>query len=1616
MTYGSSQINSYPVNQARQGTQAGQVAPLQFAEITPGSMADVSLEQAVRDNLGRLIPPEVYRSFSPDDIHIEASLDGRHVEIKAENSQYIFSLELAEFRERGVRQDIVISGLTCQSKGAYRRLGGMEHIRANLPGLLSGLGYRRLSMQLIADSYSQRMAPVLAEMGAEVRHIGDHIIINIEVEKLLDTPSVGAGQVRRTPATESFSFAEPDQVVSMPEQRPQVEVVELPPLVIDDVNPLLSVEIPSGQTRTVTFLAQDGQGNPTIVTAELTAITETNGDPQIYIRLNENDFPTFIREDSPTYYGKDGIVLQRQGNTIVAMQVDAMPSAVGGIRQANGEVQFLYPGSRIDLPTIVTADDKVAQEIVYGDAKYTLTTTAQEITVTYHGPRGQDTAIQNGRLGPFVIQDNRVYFSPFHLQDGTIEAYAPDYSPQAPSLQGAELIDLETIIQPAPTQATEDAGFAAQLEQGRFSLLTPEVAQYFQGPGAAGDGVATTFERRQSETGSEYYVFKSSNDMVEPTAEGLRGRYSFCIVLKPTRDALGNIVSLEVAGIRLRDHVRVAAALAEGRSAVDPQLGGTGPGGTPDMFVGLFNLARQAGVESIKLVPDGGELFRYYSGVFERLNLPFEMNGPFMQVRVPEAEVRLPETAVPEVAPVPQPAVLTPEIMLDTQNPTLSLDVRPEQPRVFGIPAVDSEGNSYTVNAELSAMTDFSGNRLIFVRYEGFEANPYKLVEGEPQIFGDILYQRVGDTVMVHRIGGYQATANISYPDGTTASYVPGQLAVLTPLRVGDAARTINVTYNGTQYTAVSDSNGTSLTYRGPNGQEITVSDGRLGPFTVSREGIRLSPYYLQDGQIYAYQADYVPSSAGQAVVNFAGAPSGVILTMSLPDGYYEGMRMLDERFGRDVTGIIEGKIAGQPNVNFDRLRQALVKFRQTGQITPSLAALNLSASELGRLEVELQAAHTEYVSGRAYHFNELQTKLADPNSRFTAAEIEQEQLALQAMAEQSDLVAMIGQERITAAQQSLAARAGETAQTAAATETTSAVGRSITDVLVSEYGLTTAQAAQVVTLMTTPGITEQLFTAKLQEISPEMAGNVGKLKARVTEIVTERIAAAAQANPALAQHLQEQFQVSGGSIGSEIMQEICQEYVQGGITGALGTNAPIVGFLLEPLVEPEMLAALARGRFGALRGFFSTGMVGTGAGIVGNNVYNMLLALAGVGDDSLARGLVPQVTAGVFSTMLYTQLASGATTANSAFGRALGRLMSNPITQRLLVALALNAPITDGMTRLWGERERMDFYSGAFDAAHPAAFGALSLLGSEYATMIIDIFSDADDEAVDALIDQSVQAEMTGRQVLDVLSAIALKYIAQNPIFLNGDLYGDTPLTVTADNAQHDAPAYYEKLVAYNMGTTTNPLSFDPSLIGEAADPLELTGNNPRDLDEVAYTMLVGLHQGRDLSAEKPFYQALGLMDNNGNPVLTNEHVTHGQALFDSRDAVTERNGLVLTLGREVHNGAVGEAVDFAQDTARQARSAVENDIVTGIGVDLPTELLGDSRGRIDDADLMRYVLAENGEAIADISQMQRRAYDALQLVSRALAGEDVVLDYSDPFIQAALQQLASMAPAAVI
>jgi hypothetical protein len=609
----------FGVSSNKENPAAPAVVDQSTSQLTP----QTPLETAIRENLGRFIPPKIMATFRPGDISITTSEDGRHVQIQAENGLYRYALEITEFRSNGARTDFHISGLTCITKGSPRGFGGMQHMLMNLPELVNALGYRSVTMELMAGSYSQNLGETFQQMGARVTEMMGSILVNIDLQDRVAParPQAPAEVPVEIPA--DIFLANPQ-----PEQRPQIEVVQLP--------------------------AASGTG------------------------------------------------------------------------------------------------------------------------------------------------------------------------------------DLGSL-----------------LEQGRFSLLPPEVAEYFRGAGATGDGVTTSFEVRQGPDGTSYYVFKSSNDVLEPTAETVRGRYSFCAVLKPITDAAGAVVGLEVSGIRFRDHAQVLEQLQQGAQERDARLPGTGFGGARAFFENLTEIARQAGISQIRLQPDGGNLYRYYAGIFGELNMPFTMNGVYLQVDVPARETT---------------------ISLSQEVPTRAVTMRP------GETARLSAGVD---NYSLRGVQDFAGNRLIYMLVKG-EDRPTWLYEGELQFVNDLAVERQGDSLTI-RTGSSLPTRVAEVTAGGRLSLVfPDNYLPIPTDRTIDGTWEMKVDVGAERYTIKVTGDNVAIALEGRPGTEATA--GRMGPFVIDDTGIYFQPYRSIDGEYFPpdYQSERV-AEAPRQVANYSGLPPMPLFTIEEP-------------------------------------------------------------------------------------------------------------------------------------------------------------------------------------------------------------------------------------------------------------------------------------------------------------------------------------------------------------------------------------------------------------------------------------------------------------------------------------------------------------------------------------------------------------------------------------------------------------------------------------------------------------------------------------------------------------------------------------------------------------
>jgi hypothetical protein len=619
-------------------------------------------------------------------------------------------------------------------------------------------------------------------------------------------------------------------------------------------------------------------------------------------------------------------------------------------------------------------------------------------------------------------------------------------------------------------------------------------------------------------------------------------------------------------------------------------------------------------------------------------------------------------------------------------------------------------------------------------------------------------------------------------------------------------------------------------------------------------------------------------------------------------------------------------------------------------------------------------------------------------------------------------LAALGGQQRLDTLSNQVEA-AQQVAQTPTAPPAAAAAPVSIVDILKNKFDLSETEVQQVIELLSRPGLTEQQFLSQLMEMG--LSINIDTLKQTINQALMDELTARAAANPEFSEALQAQFNMHGGrlsigSIISEIGQECGQEYTQGGILAILKTNSPLVQFLLEPVVEGEFWSAMARGNFGVLKQFFGEMMPATSAGMVGAGIYNAILSAFGVSAESTARGLLPQITVGVMSTIGYSAL-TGAGASSSAFVRTLSRLLSNPMTQRIFVALALNGPITSQMSSWMGYSNEFAVGAAIASQDHPTAYGVLSsILGSEWATMILNDSGDIRNYEL-RLAGQAGQAEATGHNLMDALSALVLLYVAKNPPLSNPELYTDAAHQVITDNPDLSDPAYYQRLIGFlsqSLNVQSNPL-FDPAVLLEA-DPLAgddpaqpavlpdfLNQNGPQlNQAELAYAMLVGIAQGQDLSEQRPIYEALGLMDSEGQPEESNPYVQEGQQLFAARRQNEERVGLITEIdGFIAHEGE--EAIEQVQATNRQVDQARAANLVPYLDVNLPPELLGDSRGVIDPAALMHYVIDQNQGTIDEITAEQQKIQTALDLIVRGLAGEQAEIDFNDPIVQTVLNFL---------
>ncbi|MBN2057735.1 MAG: hypothetical protein JW782_02950, partial [Candidatus Saganbacteria bacterium] len=159
----------------------------------------------------------------------------------------------------------------------------------------------------------------------------------------------------------------------------------------------------------------------------------------------------------------------------------------------------------------------------------------------------------------------------------------------------------------------------------------------------------------------------------------------------------------------------------------------------------------------------------------------------------------------------------------------------------------------------------------------------------------------------------------------------------------------------------------------------------------------------------------------------------------------------------------------------------------------------------------------------------------------------------------------------------------------------------------------------------------------------------------------------------------------------------------------------------------------------------------------------------------------------------------------------------------------------------------------------------------------------------------------------------------------------------------------------------------------------------------------------------ETPWYQALGLMNEDGTPNLDNEYVLDGRNAFFEHSRIEEREGLFVEL-----TGALEHDFDEAIDYVHSVDAEVDRTRAAGalptIDVNLPGVLLGEDHN-IDEVALMHHILGMNSETVSAIQEEQARSYAALQQVIGALSGEEIEIDYSDPYIQAAISQLAGMA-----
>ncbi|MBN2058287.1 MAG: hypothetical protein JW782_05790, partial [Candidatus Saganbacteria bacterium] len=754
---------------------------------------------------------------------------------------------------------------------------------------------------------------------------------------------------------------------------------------------------------------------------------------------------------------------------------------------------------------------------------------------------------------------------------------------------------------------------------------------------------------------------------------------------------------------------------------------------------------------------------------------------------------------------------------------------------------------------QVSSIIDHSGEQLVLVGRSGHRVS-HQISEGQPYyIAGEentVLVQRSGNSLTFHLASALpEVFAEVTVGGEHIDSVIPGAYLPIRPDRMAGVGYTHSITVGQERYTLMIIDNDYTIFHESNNGPaaRLSASNGRIGPFQITDLGVVFSPFEIVNGEVVQFAPAYLPDGTSDVsaeglseVVNFAGAPSVEPISVALPEGHIEGMQMLEARFGRDAVSLIEPAASGIDGLNYVQLRHDLVRFRRTGEVGQQLARLNLSEGSLAELQFLLIDAHETYVSGRAYHFDQMVEQLSDPGTEMTLEQIQQHQEFLEIISAQSSLVALIGSDRISAAQQILAARAEALGQPAPveAPAAEAAAPQNITELLTGEFGLSTEQAAQVLAVLSDPQLSPTEIIAELMEIAPGM--DLAVFRNRYNQIVHGQIIAAAAANPELAEAITQQLSLNSGRLSSEVVQELLQEYAQDGITGAIGANAPILGFLFEPLVEPEVMAQMARGRFGGLRDFFGPGMTATSAGMLGAGMYNMILQLAGVDSDSFSRGLAAQVTSGVISAMVYARLAAGA--GPSAVSQALARVLNSPFAQRLMVALALNGPIVDGVARVMGYRDDLDVAISVASRAHPDAQTVLStFVGSDYAAMLINTFTDALQENADFLSVESARAEGVGRDVLDALSALAILYVAEHPYMLNPELYTDHAHYSVRRNPVVDDPGHYDAMLT-GLTSPTRPRLFDLTL----------------NLVEAAYTMFLGLHQGRDMSAETPWYQAL--------------------------------------------------------------------------------------------------------------------------------------------------------------